>query len=128
MIIQDNIGSLLGQSIIPTLSVSVEHQASCRFVSNFILEPRDGSARGFMDFVIPLLRQEPQGHLRYAFNACSIAFLNNRGGVGGRFSDRALHEYTKALNGTNAALRNPETQLADSTLAAVLLLGLFEVR
>ncbi|KAI1385234.1 uncharacterized protein F4822DRAFT_432083 [Hypoxylon trugodes] len=116
------------RAIIPSLNIPVEHQASCHFVANFILVPSEGSGRGFMDFVIPLLRQEDQGqgHLRHAFNACSMAFLNNRGGTGGRFADKALHEYTKALNGTNAALRSPEMQLADSTLAAVLLLGLFE--
>lgn len=80
-----------------------------------------------MDFIIPLLRQNSHGHLQDAFNACSIAFLNNRGGMGNRFSDKALREYTKALNGTNAALRSTDSQLSDSTLAAVLLLGLFEV-
>lgn len=79
-----------------------------------------------MDFIIPLLRQNSHGHLQDAFNACSIAFLNNRGGMGNRFSDKALREYTKALNGTNAALRSTDSQLSDSTLAAVLLLGLFE--
>ncbi|KAI0381123.1 hypothetical protein F5Y04DRAFT_84351 [Hypomontagnella monticulosa] len=120
------IKSSLEQAVAPSLNVPVEHQASCHFVSNFVLEPIEGSGRGFMDFVIPLLKQDPQGHLQHAFNACSMAFLNNRGGVCSRFSDRALHEYTKALTGTNAALRDPEIQLTDSTLAAVLLLGLFE--
>ncbi|KAI1207417.1 uncharacterized protein F4807DRAFT_177265 [Annulohypoxylon truncatum] len=124
----DSIKSQLAQAIIPSLNVPVEHQASCHFVSNFILVPPEGEGhtRGFMDFIIPLLKSDPHGHLQHAFSACSMAFLNNRGGVADRFSDRALHEYTKALNGTNAALRNPDTQLADSTLAAVLLLGLFE--
>ncbi|KAI1411546.1 hypothetical protein F5Y13DRAFT_55669 [Hypoxylon sp. FL1857] len=125
-VLSDSIKSPLEQAIIPSLNVPIEHQASCHFVSNFILIPREGNTRGFMDFIIPLLKQEPRGHLQHAFNACSIAFLNNRGGTGGRFADKALREYTKALNGTNNALRNPDTQLADSTLAAVLLLGLFE--
>ncbi|KAI2469173.1 hypothetical protein F4781DRAFT_422197 [Annulohypoxylon bovei var. microspora] len=124
----DTIRSQLAQAIIPSLNVPVEHQASCHFVSNFILVPPEGegNTRGFMDFIIPLLKQDPHGHLQHAFDACSMAFLDNRGGTEGGFSDRALHEYTKALNGTNAALRDPEMQLADSTLAAVLLLGLFE--
>ncbi|KAI1458523.1 hypothetical protein F4805DRAFT_115543 [Annulohypoxylon moriforme] len=124
----NSIKSQLAQAIIPSLNVPFEHQASCHFVSNFILVPPEGegNTRGFMDFIIPLLKSDPHGHLQHAFSACSIAFLNNRGGSEARFSERALHEYTKALNGTNSALRNPETQLADSTLAAVLLLGLFE--
>ncbi|KAL7620036.1 hypothetical protein AAE478_010585 [Parahypoxylon ruwenzoriense] len=125
-VVRDSIKSPLEQAVIPSLNVPVEHQASCHFVSNFILVPREGDTRGFMDFLIPLLKQDPQGHLRHAFNACSMAFLNNRKRMGSAFSDRALHEYTKALNGTNMALRSPETQMADSTLATVLLLGLFE--
>ncbi|KAI1371010.1 hypothetical protein F4677DRAFT_450843 [Hypoxylon crocopeplum] len=125
-VFSDSIKWPLEQAVIPSLSIPVEHQASCHFVSNFILVPREGNTRGFMDFVIPLLKQDPHGHLQHAFSACSMAFLNNRGGTGSMFSDKALHEYTKALTGTNAALRNPDTQLADSTLAAVLLLGLFE--
>ncbi|KAI0118091.1 hypothetical protein F4776DRAFT_635104 [Hypoxylon sp. NC0597] len=125
-VFSDTIKSPLEQAVIPSLTIPVEHQASCHFVSNFVLIPREGTTRGFMDFIIPLLKQEPPSHLLHAFNACSLSFLNNRGAIGGRLADRALHEYTKALNGTNAALRNPEKQLADSTLAAVLLLGLFE--
>ncbi|KAI1463546.1 uncharacterized protein F4812DRAFT_243289 [Daldinia caldariorum] len=113
-------------AVIRPLNVSVEHQASCHFISHFILTPRDGSGRALMDYMLPLLKDSPQAHLQHAFNACAMAFFNNRGGVCSRFSDQALHEYTRALNGTNTALRNPETQLADTTLAAVLLLGLFE--
>ncbi|KAI2627532.1 hypothetical protein GGR54DRAFT_418216 [Hypoxylon sp. NC1633] len=122
----NGIKSSLEQAVIPALGIPVDHQASCHFVSNFILVPQGGSTRGFMDFVIPLLKEKSQGHLQHAFNACSMAFLSNRAGTGGRFADKALHEYTKALNETNAALRDPERQLADSTLTAVLLLGLFE--
>ncbi|KAI1773752.1 hypothetical protein F4818DRAFT_100617 [Hypoxylon cercidicola] len=121
----DGFQSPLEQAVIRSLSVPVEHQAGCHFVSNFILIPRAGD-RGFMDFIIPLLKQDSQDHLQHAFNACSIALLNNRGGTGRQFTDKALYEYTKALNGTNAALRSTDSQLSDSTLAAVLLLGLFE--
>ncbi|KAI0157075.1 hypothetical protein GGR52DRAFT_586897 [Hypoxylon sp. FL1284] len=121
----DGAKSPLELTIVPFLNVPVEQQAACHFASNFIMSPREGN-RGFMDFVVPLIKQEKQDHLQHAFNACTMAFLNNRGGTGGRFADKALREYTKALNGTNTALRSPNTQLSDSTLAAVLLLGLFE--
>ncbi|KAI8965534.1 hypothetical protein F5Y11DRAFT_294155 [Daldinia sp. FL1419] len=126
VVFADNGKQLVKPAVVRPIDVPIEYQANCSFISNFILIPGEGNGRAFMDFVIPLLKQDPQGHLQNAFNACSLAFLNNRGGVCDRFSDRALHEYTKALNGTNAALRDPETQLADNTLAAVLLLGLFE--
>ncbi|KAK6952622.1 hypothetical protein Daesc_004912 [Daldinia eschscholtzii] len=114
------------RTIIRPPDVSIEQQAGCNFISHFILLPVGGGGRAFLDFVIPLLNEDSHGHLRHAFNACAMAFLNNRGGTCNRFSDQVLHEYTKALSGTNAALRDPEKQLADTTLAAVLLLGLFE--
>ncbi|KAI5859920.1 hypothetical protein GGS23DRAFT_614380 [Durotheca rogersii] len=114
------------QAVVPALNVPVEHQARCHFVANFVLVPHQEGTRGFMDFTMPLLLQEPRDHLQYAFNACSMAFLHNRRGASSTLSERALHEYTRALKETNAALRDPATQTMDSTLAAVLLLGLFE--
>jgi len=80
-----------------------------------------------MDFLVPMIKAEgPESHLQHAFNACSMALINNRSASRNRFADKALNEYTQALMGTNQALRDPEQQRTDSTLAAVLLLGLFE--
>ncbi|KAI0198625.1 hypothetical protein F4808DRAFT_451875 [Astrocystis sublimbata] len=108
-------------------TVPVEDQASCLFISNFVLMPRDGSSVGHLDFVLPLLNQAgPDSHIQHAFNACSMTFLNNRKATGGRYWDAALSEYSIALARTNVALRDRETQLSDATLAAVLLLGMFE--
>lgn len=124
---KDSIKSPNKQAIIPSLGVPAEVQAYCHFVSNFILIPRQGSTRGFMDFLIPLLKSEgPESHLQHAFNACAMALLNNRAQSRNNFIAKALNEHTMALKGTNAALRDPEQQKADSTLGAVLLLGLFE--
>ncbi|KAI5919736.1 hypothetical protein F4810DRAFT_473423 [Camillea tinctor] len=113
--------------IVTSPGVPIETQANCYFISNFILIPRGRRTQGYLDFVLPLLEQDgAQAHLRHAFNACSMAFLNNRGGSGGRLTEKALYAYTLALTGTNNALRDLEEQKKDSTLAAVLLLGLFE--
>ncbi|KAH9890876.1 hypothetical protein F4778DRAFT_796376 [Xylariomycetidae sp. FL2044] len=123
----ESIKSPLEQAVIPALKLPVEQQAGCHFVSNFILLPKEGTTHGFLDFIPQLLKHDGEkNHLQHAFNACSIAFLNNRANTGNTLSEKALHEYTKALNGTNIALRDSEAQKADSTLAAVLLLGLFE--
>lgn len=111
------------------MNLPVEQRATCYFVSNFILMPKPGSTRGFLDFLLPLLRQEARthaSHLQNAFNACALGLLNNRGGSEGKIGEKALNEYSMALAGTNAALRDAEGQKADSTLAAVLLLGMFE--
>lgn len=115
-------------SIVPSATMTIEEQASCLFVSNFVLMPVDGRTVGYLDFVLPLLKEEgPDSHIQHAFKACSLAFLNNRRRVGGGCWDKAQTEYLMALARTNAALRDIETQQSDATLAAVLLLGMFEV-
>lgn len=82
-----------------------------------------------MDYLLPLMKDEKSnGHLQHAFNACSLAHLGNR--VKSNSEDipnKALSEYTKALASTHTALKDPEASKTDATLAAVLLLGLYEV-
>ncbi|KAI0453935.1 hypothetical protein F5B21DRAFT_265709 [Xylaria acuta] len=114
-------------AVLSVPKVSVEEQASCLFISNFVLMPKDGSTSGHLDFVLPLLKQEgPDSHIQHAFNACAMTFINNRRAVGVGCWDKALSEYSMALAMTNAALRDRESQQSDATLAAVLLLGMFE--
>jgi hypothetical protein len=80
-----------------------------------------------MEFVVPLLKSEkPAPHFKLAFDACAVASLGNRVGPGSNFESEALGYYTKALAATFTALKDPEARKEDSTLAAVLLLGLFE--
>lgn len=114
--------------IIPALGIATEQHAACHFVSNFILVPRVGDARGFNDHLIPLIRSEPSNsHLMHAFNACALASMANRLTSDSiDLSERALSEYTKALATTHAAIQDTDRSKSDSTLAAVLLLGLFE--
>lgn len=80
-----------------------------------------------MEFVVPLLKSEqPAPHFKLAFDACAMASLGNRVGPGCNFEGKALGSYTKALSATFIALKDPVLSKEDSTLAAVLLLGLFE--
>ncbi|KAI0190734.1 hypothetical protein EV127DRAFT_79516 [Xylaria flabelliformis] len=120
--------SALGTSIVPSSpEIPVEELAHNLFISNFILLPKDDSTAGHLDFVLPLREEAgPDSHIYHAFNACAMVFLNNRKAAGGRYWDKALSEYNMAIAKTNAALRNKESQLSDATLAAVLLLGMFE--
>ncbi len=70
----------------------------------------------------------PDSSFSHAFNACAFASLGNRvTSVDVKFADSALSEYTKALAATHVALKDPRLSKADGTLAAVLLLGFFEV-
>jgi hypothetical protein len=115
-------------SVASTPKITIEELASCLFISNFILMPKDRHTIGYMDFVLPLLKQESlDSHIHHAFKACAIAFLDNRRRVDVKLGDTALNEYSMALARTNAALRDRQSQLSDATLAAVLLLGMFEV-
>lgn len=122
-------GSSVG-NISPLLSIPTEQLASCHFFSNFILVPRQGSTRGFMEYLVPLMR-DPQSSGKaavHAFNACSLAHLGNRvRSTSEDIPNRALTEYTKALSSTHQALQDPELSKTDGTLAAVLMLGLYEV-
>lgn len=107
--------------------VPIEDRAACHFVSNFVLIPNQGNARGFMEFLIPLMKMEHiPPHFKFAFDACALASLNNRVGTGNDFEKEALGKYTKALSATFVALRDPDVAKQDATLASVLLLGLFE--
>lgn len=113
--------------MVSTLQLPPEQHASCHFVSNFVLIPRQGSTRGYMEHLIPLLKADrPSEHFKNAFEACAFASLGNRVGPGNDFDQVALSKYTKALASTYKALRHPELAKQDETLAAILLLGLFE--
>lgn len=113
--------------VVSALKMPLDQQASCHFVSNYVLVPRQGSTRGFMEYLIPLLKAEQPGeHFKSAFDACAYASLGNRVGPGNDFEQVALTKYTKALSSTYKALRDPELAKHDTTLAAILLLGLFE--
>lgn len=111
------------------LQLPVQDLASCHFISNYVLIPRQALAttRGFLEFLVPMLKKETLSPpFKHAFDACSLASLNNRVGCGNEFEKKALGCYTKALAATFGALRDPELVKLDDTLAAILLLGLFE--
>lgn len=123
--------SASSQSMVVLPRPPVKEEADCFFLANFVMTPaHEKGTRGFADWIVPMIKQngsQVENHLQYAFNACSMALLNNKGGSNNRLNEKALFEYTRALSATNAALRDPKTQMTDSTLGAVLLLGTYEV-
>lgn len=114
-------------SVPDAIPASIEQQAFCYFLSNFVLMPRQGTV-GYLDFLVPLYNaDQTRSHLSSAFSAVALAALASRPNSR-RLFPTALKQYDVALRSTNKALADPVQQKQDQTLAAVLLLGLFEVR
>lgn len=86
-----------------------------------------GSPRcGYMSYLLPLIDGSRNSAVNAAVNAVALAALSNI-----RMSPKAMlqaqQEYTTALSKTNMALRDPVMCKRDDILAAVVMLGIFEV-
>jgi hypothetical protein len=119
------------RALVPTnaMSVPLDVQAPCYFMSNFTLASQPTS-RGYFDFLLPLVKTEPaDSHFSLAFSAVAFASLANRPSArGSNLFSQAASQYIKALRAVNLALQSPAHQKTDQTLAAILMLGFFEVR
>jgi hypothetical protein len=110
------------------LSVDVDEQAPCFFVSSYVMKT-DHASKGYFDFLLPLMKTEaPDSHLALAFSAVAMASLANRPNAKrASLFNQAIYRYSKALKATNLALQDPAHQKSDQTLASVLMLGFYEV-
>jgi hypothetical protein len=110
------------------LSVPVDVQAPCYFMSNFVMTSQS-TGPGYFDFLMPLVKSEsPDSHFSLAFSAVALASLAKRPSARGTpLFVEAVGLYTKALKAINIALQTPAHQKTDQTLAAILMLGFFEV-
>lgn len=106
----------------------IEQQAPCYFMSNFVIIPQSGQARGSFDWVLPLIKTEASDSaLSLSFQAVAMASLANRPNArGSNLMHLAIENYAKALKVVNLALQNSVQQKADQTLASIILLGFFE--
>lgn len=111
-----------------TMSIPVDEQAPCYFVTNYVAMP-DETSKGHFDFLLPMMKNEPpDSHLSAAFSAVAMASLANRPNTRSKkLWNEAVFRYSKALKATNLALQDPLQQKSDQTLAAVLMLGFYEV-
>lgn len=119
--------SSTSRPILPVLGLSLNELAASYFMSNYVIVSSEGTARGFLEFVLPLMKPWPViPHFKYAFDACALASFCNSVATGDNFSRQAQAKYVMALEATFAALQDPRMAEHDSTLASVILLGLFE--
>lgn len=109
------------------MTTPLAQQATCYFLANFVLVPETGTMRGYLDFVIPLLKQRiPPRCLVLAFSAVTLAALGTRPNSKALLPTADLW-YLKALKEINCALQDPKNASSDSTLASVMLMASFEV-
>lgn len=109
------------------MTTPVHQQAACYFLSNFVLMPVEGTRRGYMDCILPLLKNNQASRpLMHAFSAAALAALGTRPNSKALIPQVDLW-YVEALKEINFALKDPYAASSDSTLAAVMLLASFEV-
>lgn len=114
-------------SLIYHMTTPVHQQAACYFLSNFVMMPVEGTRRGYLDFILPLLKEgQPNRPLMHAFSAAALAALGTRPNSKALIPQADVW-YLEALKEINMALQDPVASSSDSTLAAVMLLASFEV-
>lgn len=109
------------------MAIPIDQIATHFFFSNFVTIPHDNKdSRGFLDYTVHLVNsQQANKPLALAFSAASLAALANRPNAKSLLL-KAEQRYSRAIRYVNHALRDPVEQKTDETLAAVLLLGMFE--
>lgn len=111
------------------LSTSLDQQATCYFMANYVLIPKGPEVTTrYLDFLIPLLKEaKPNSALDLTFSAVACAALACRPGSH-ILRPKIDSLYAPALKAINTSLGDTVKAKEDSTLAAIVLLSTFEVR
>lgn len=115
------------QSVYPPLSAALEERAICFFLSNYVLIPHGAIKCGFLGFLLPMMKAQPSAILSDSLSAVALATFGNQPNAK-TLKPKAQQAYAKALRQLTNVVSDPKQAAQDTTLAAVLLLGLFEVR
>lgn len=122
----DQIGS--SKMIVPRqFTPPIDQRATCFFLSNFVLLPRGRTAKGNLDFLIPIVYgSSKETTLALALNAVALVALANQPNAR-KLLPLADSQYVTALNQINKDLQDVHKAKQDATLAAVFLLSFYEV-
>lgn len=115
------------QSIYPPLTAALEERAICFFLSNYVLIPHGAVKCGFLGFLLPLMKLQPSAILSNALSAVALATFGNQPNAK-MLKPKAEQAYSKVLRQVTNAIGDAKQAAEDTTLAAILLLSLFEVR
>ncbi|CAG8932931.1 unnamed protein product [Penicillium salamii] len=110
-------------SLQKSLVYPVEEQAKAHFFTHYM---SGGPCGGHMSYLLPLTKHRPHSAVNTALTAVGLAALSNIR-MSPRMMLKARQVYTTALSQTNHALKTPALSKRDDILAAVVLLGMFEV-
>lgn len=115
------------KTVIPRhFSPPIDQQATCFFLSNFVLLPRGPTAKGNLDFLIPLVcASSRETSLVLALNAVALVALANQPNSR-KLLPLADSQYVTALNQVNNDLQDASKAKENATLAAVFLLSFYE--
>ncbi|PTB34956.1 hypothetical protein M441DRAFT_32368 [Trichoderma asperellum CBS 433.97] len=91
--------------------------------ANYII---GGPRCGHMSYLLPLIERSRNSAVNAAVSAVALAALANIR-LSPKTMLKAQQEYTTALSKTNLALKDPSMCKTDGILAAVVMLGMFEV-
>lgn len=117
--------NLSNQSLASTLIPSSEDQAIGFFLTYYVMKPKL-VPRGELDFLPDLLSLPGNDRiLQTSVMAAGLACLGNSK-QSPKILAKARENYISALSMTNQALRSPRTIRKDSTLLAVIVLGIYE--
>ncbi|KFZ09429.1 hypothetical protein V501_05572 [Pseudogymnoascus sp. VKM F-4519 (FW-2642)] len=108
-----------------SLVPSVDERATGLFVANYVYA-LDGHTRGHLDYLTDVFRKDSLDEgLLSSMKAVGLAgFAHTTRSP--YLIKNARYQYIKAIQHTNAALRDPSTAKKDATLLTIIILGIFE--
>ena len=108
-----------------SLAQPIEDRATVFFVANYIVGNR-GPTRGHLDYLSDLYQTDsiPEGLLA-SMKAVGLAGYSHSGHAPSLMKN-ARYQYLRAIQLTNAALQSRDDAKKDTTLMAIMILGIFE--
>jgi hypothetical protein len=108
------------------ISISARDESICVFLRNYVFDDNSTAPRVYLTSSQLVQHATSSRAVWYAMSSIGLAVLSNRRNAPGLMAQARI-EYGAALRLTNIALRERSTSLENTTLSAVMLLGMFEV-
>jgi hypothetical protein len=108
-----------------SLAPTLEERGIAYFVTHYIVNAA-GPTKGHLDYLTNICREDDAGEgLLCGMKAVGLAGFSHSAHVPSLMKN-AQYQYWKALQATNEALKSPVLVKKDSTLTAIMILGIYE--